>query len=361
MTAKLRVAIVGGGLAGLVVALRRADAGDDVQLFEERARFGGQLHSEVTDGLVVEHGAEGFVARSTAIPAIAERAGVGHALVDQLRDVSFGFDGTTLTRLERGEAARFLGFQVHGDDLGRGIRSFAEGMEQLPRGLVSTLAGAARATLRTSTPIERIERTGNTWRLETNQAQQEADVVVIASSAASAARLLAPTFGEAAARLRRATTLSSVTVTLAYEQEALLHALDGTGFVVKTEVQQEGFRACTFVSSKLPGRAPAGIALLRLFFRPEPQDLEALSDAGWVARAERQLERAIKSRGSPMRAWVSRWANALPVSDEAHLARVSEVEGELVREQLWLAGSAFHGSGIDAAVRSAERTAAAIG
>jgi hypothetical protein len=41
---------------------------------------------------------------------------------------------------------------------------------------------------------------------------------------------------------------------------------------------------------------------------------------------------------------------------------VSALEAALERDRhpIWLAGSAFHGSGIDAAIRSAEATALAI-
>ncbi|HEY1536931.1 MAG TPA: FAD-dependent oxidoreductase, partial [Polyangiaceae bacterium] len=61
-----RIAVIGGGIAGLTVALRRAEAGDQVTLFEAGPKVGGQLSSESRDGFLIEHGAEGFVARSEA-------------------------------------------------------------------------------------------------------------------------------------------------------------------------------------------------------------------------------------------------------------------------------------------------------
>jgi oxygen-dependent protoporphyrinogen oxidase len=48
------------------------------------------------------------------------------------------------------------------------------------------------------------------------------------------------------------------------------------------------------------------------------------------------------------------------VIDAVHRARVSELETALTGSRIRLAGSAFHGSGIDAAVRSAEQAAAAL-
>jgi len=56
MTAR-RVGVVGGGLAGLTAALRCADEGFAVTLFEARPRLGGLTHSFQRDGLwiVVGH------------------------------------------------------------------------------------------------------------------------------------------------------------------------------------------------------------------------------------------------------------------------------------------------------------------
>jgi oxygen-dependent protoporphyrinogen oxidase len=167
-------------------------------------------------------------------------------------------------------------------------------------------------------------------------------------------------FAREAHALGQASTLSSLTVSLAFRREQVEHPLDGTGFVVATEHQQQGFRACTFSSSKLPGRAPADSALLRLFFRPEADELSRLSDAEWVGRAVEQLSRALPIRGELQRAWVSRWKAALPVFGGAHRERVEALEAALSGQNLWLAGAAFHGSGIDAAVRSAEHTARAL-
>jgi oxygen-dependent protoporphyrinogen oxidase len=58
---------------------------------------------------------------------------------------------------------------------------------------------------------------------------------------------------------------------------------------------------------------------------------------------------------------VSRWVDALPVFDDAHRAAVAALERALAPRSIALAGSAFHGSGIDAAVRSAEHAATTLG
>jgi oxygen-dependent protoporphyrinogen oxidase len=130
--------------------------------------------------------------------------------------------------------------------------------------------------------------------------------------------------------------------------------------VVALSAQQQGLRACTFTSSKFIDRAPPGSVSLRAFFRPSDDDLAGLDDAAWIARARGGIARALPVRGEPVRAWVSRWPAALPVFDDAHRAAVDSLERALAQLPIALAGSAFHGSGIDAAVRSGERAAAAL-
>jgi oxygen-dependent protoporphyrinogen oxidase len=351
-----RIGVIGGGLAGLTVALRRVQAGDQVVIFERDDRLGGQLRTEQRDGFVVEHGAEGFVARSEAVPALAEALGIGADLEGQVETRSYGFDGARLVPLAPGEAATFLGFQVPRDELGKGIRTFRRGMGQIVDAL--TTAIERRAQLRPGVRVESVMPEGRRWRVFlAGGSVEEVDAVAVATPAAAAADLLADTAGEVARALSAAPTLSSCTVTLAYARDAVGHPLDGTGFVVAVAHQDHGFRASTFITSKFRDRAPAGMVSLRIFFRPSSGDLGSMSDAAWTERAVACLSRVIPVHGPPACAWVSRWSNALPVFDPTHTARVRSLEDALAGHGLVLAGAAFHGSGIDAAVRSAEAAA----
>jgi protoporphyrinogen/coproporphyrinogen III oxidase len=351
-----RIAVIGGGLAGLVVAFRRRAAGDRVLLFEGTSRLGGQLYTEKAEGFTVEQGAEGFVAGSEAVRALASDLGIESDLTGQLVTRSYAFDGRNLVELLPGEAGELLGFQVARRELGKGIGSFRHGMGELSDALAAKLEGV---DVRFGAGVTRVEAAGAAWRVEHAAGADEADGVVVATSAAAASRILELAFGAPARALARAATLSSVTVSLAYARSAVDHPLDGTGFVVAESAQDEGFRACTFASSKLPGRAPADRALLRIFFRPSEND-HGLSDADWCARAERSLGRALCLRTSFERSWVSRWPDALPVFDDAHRMRVADLEAVLRGRGVALAGSAFHGSGIDAAVKSAEEASRAL-
>jgi oxygen-dependent protoporphyrinogen oxidase len=352
----LRVAVIGGGLAGLTVAFRRQALGDEVVVFEAAARLGGQLHSERSAGFLIEHGAEGFTAGSQALPKLAFDVGIGDSLTEQLTTRSYGFDANGLRLLGPGEAAQFLGFQVARDDLGRGIRAFTTGMQAIIEALTVALDG--RVELHLDDPVRALEATGAHWRVHPRASSaRDFDAVVLTTSSAAAATLLEDAFGASARQLGAASTLSSLTVSLAYTRDQVQHPLDATGFVVAGDQQQHGFRACTFSSSKFAGRAPESHVLLRAFFRPPPGELTGLTDATWVQRAHTALDAALSVQGQPRRAWISRWANALPLFDAPHLACIRTLEAELLGTRIALAGSAFHGSGIDAAVRSAEAAA----
>jgi protoporphyrinogen/coproporphyrinogen III oxidase len=353
-----KVAIIGAGVAGLTAGFRLRERRP--LIFEASGRIGGQIQTEASDGYLIERGGEGFVSRSLAIPALATDLGLPESeLLGQSTLQSYGFDGGQLVPLRPGEAASFLGFQVQKQDLGKGIRSLRRGMGSLIAALEASLRDVSE--LRLQTRVSRVCRQDGALRLEFERGEPlHVDALIVATSAAVAAELLNPLAGESARALSSAATHSSVTVELAYDRSAVDHPLDGTGFVIAASAQQQdGLRACTFTTSKFAGRSPPERVSLRLFFRPAPHD-EAQSDAQWVQRAERALGRVLSVRAGALRSWVSRWPRALPVFDAGLRAQIEALENCLSPHAVLLAGSAFHGSGMDAAVCSAERTAAAL-
>ncbi|SVA30154.1 uncharacterized protein METZ01_LOCUS83008 [marine metagenome] len=358
VSAEERIVIIGGGLAGLTAAVGLSSR-YAVTVLDARPRLGGQILTEVHGGCVVERGAEGFVFRSEALPRLAGAVGLSDQLVGQSVTRSYGFDGERLRVLAPGEAATFLGFQVSRDDLGLGIRSFRGGMGSLVLALIAHLDG--RVGLRTGMAADYIElRSAGVRVVLDDGGSLETDAVIVATPARVAASLLQHNFDPQASALLAAPVLSSVTVELAFARGAVDHPLDATGFVVAQDAQQDGLRACTFTSTKFADRSTSERVLLRLFFRPEAEQLEgslAVNDEGWVGRATEGLRRVLRVTEEPLASWVSHWPDALPVFDDAHRAAVAQLETRLEGAPIELAGSAFHGPGIDAAVRSGERAA----
>ena len=347
-----RIVVIGGGLSGLVAAYRLSRAKHRVLLVESQARLGGQIHTARSDGYVIELGAEGFVARSEVLPKLARELGIERELIGQATLRSLGYRAGELLELAPGEAGAFLGFQVAKDDFGLGIKTFRRGMGQLIDALEQRLASDVE--LRVDARVRQIEARTKGYEIRGDDGLAvQAERVVLATSARVAAELLTPVVGEAAKELTSNQTQSSVTVSLAYPNQALSRPLDATGVVIASEDQLHGARACTFTSAKFLERAPADHASLRVFMRPAAGEHKTLTDANYVTRACEVVARVLGVEAPPLRSWVSRWPDALPVFDAAAKQAVATLETVLKGSRIALTGSAFHGSGIDAAVRSA--------
>jgi squalene-associated FAD-dependent desaturase len=99
--ASRRVAVIGGGLAGITVAVRCVDAGVDVTLYEARSRLGGLTCSFRRGGLWVDNGQHVFLRCCTAYRALLQRLGVEHMTTLQRRlDVAVRSPGRA-SRLRR--------------------------------------------------------------------------------------------------------------------------------------------------------------------------------------------------------------------------------------------------------------------
>lgn len=71
------VAVIGGGISGLAAAYALTKQEDvQVTLFEATDRVGGVLHTEVTDGWVIEHGPESFLAMKPRGIGLAKELGL---------------------------------------------------------------------------------------------------------------------------------------------------------------------------------------------------------------------------------------------------------------------------------------------
>ena len=71
-----RVAVIGGGLAGITAALHCADAGCQVTVFESRPQLGGLTHSFARGDLNVDNGQHVFLRCCTSYLALLRRLGV---------------------------------------------------------------------------------------------------------------------------------------------------------------------------------------------------------------------------------------------------------------------------------------------
>lgn len=354
-------AVIGGGLAGLAAAATLLHGGDHVCLFEASHRLGGQVETEVVDGYVVEHGAESFPLTLEAM-TVLDTLKIADRPVSQIETATLRWEDGRLIALPRGGAAKVLGIRTfEGTHDGGRLSTYRRGLGTIVSRLADRLHG--RVDIRTGNPIAAIRRTNRSWIVETQERNHYAVArVVIAVPPCAAGRLLRPLLPTLADLLDAVPFLSSVSVSLAFPRSAIMHALDATGFVVgggEETGTPEGLIACTFASSKFPGRAPAGHALLRVFYRPDGGAFPlADPDVTWTGRARADLRHVLRLRVAPDRAWVRRWPAAIPRYPSDHVARARLLCEQLRRAvPMEVAGAACCGVGVLPALESGVRAA----
>ncbi|NIV28690.1 MAG: protoporphyrinogen oxidase, partial [Anaerolineae bacterium] len=233
---------------------------------------------------------------------------------------------------------------------------------------LSVLIEALRAQLHDVTvimgqPVVRLARqnTASPYRLRlADGSLLEADAVVLTTPAYVTAELLEPLSFKAAALLAEIHHVSTAVVTLAFQRSQVEHPLDGTGFVVpRLERRPLMGSTCTWTSSKWPGLAPEGFALLRCFFgRAGQEDILQLDDRELLHLAYQELRSLVGLRGEPILTRVYRWPRAMPQYPVGHLQRLAQLEAALSEHPgLVLAGAAYRGIGLPDCVKQAQESA----
>jgi uncharacterized protein with NAD-binding domain and iron-sulfur cluster len=102
-----RVAVIGGGLAGITAAIALAEAGAAVTLLEARPRLGGATCSFTRDGLTVDTGQHIFLGCCTAYRGLLGQLGMtAHAPIQDRFDVTVLAPGSPGTTPRRGRLRR---------------------------------------------------------------------------------------------------------------------------------------------------------------------------------------------------------------------------------------------------------------
>ncbi|WP_336923223.1 protoporphyrinogen oxidase [Aquipuribacter sp. SD81] len=114
-----RVAVLGGGVSGLVAALDLVDAGADVKVLEARPDPGGLLRRQPVGGVDLDVGVEAFLARRPEGVALVERLGLTHRLTSPTAAAAAVWRRDGVRRLPRGTV---LGVPGHGTDLSGVLR-----------------------------------------------------------------------------------------------------------------------------------------------------------------------------------------------------------------------------------------------
>lgn len=294
---------------------------------------------------------------SATVPLVAQPllGGIHAGDVEQLSIKSL-FPRLVEAEVRHGSVIRAFGATHPGAE---GLfRSLSSGMGELVRAIERRLP---EGSLRFGMAATNLRPRDGEWSVECGGEILRARAIVLAVPAYAAARLLSTVDREAAALCAAVPYVSTASVALAWRREDVRHELRGSGFVVARGVGAPRITACTWVSSKWDGRAPAGQALFRAFIGGA-RDPEAVSlpDETLVEIAAREISQALGISGPPRLARVYRWRDAGAQHVVGHLARMEELEGRLsALPGLFVAGSGFRAIGIPDCVADGRAAGAA--
>ncbi len=220
-----------------------------------------------------------------------------------------------LRQLEREYGSVTRGLLEGGSDdpaAGPPFLSLRGGMRDLVTGLADSLVSTRLVTGRAVASLRRAAD-GHGYVLDLADGDTlAAGAVVLATPAYVTAALVAsldPQLAEAHAEIPYAST---AIVTLAYPSEVLSRPLDGYGYVVP-RIEGSDVLACTWTSSKWPGRAPEAHALVRVYMgRFGRRDVTVDSDEELVASARREIAATLAPNTGPAIARVHRWPRGMP-------------------------------------------------
>jgi protoporphyrinogen/coproporphyrinogen III oxidase len=188
------------------------------------------------------------------------------------------------------------------------------------------------------------------------------DAVILATPAASAAKVLAAASPIAAGHLAAIRSASVVLVTFAFARSGIDVPEGASGFLVP---RREGrlMTACSFGSLKWPHWANAADIVLRVSAGRAGDDRPfRLDDETLVDRLRAELSQAFGALPDPTACRVSRWPEAFPQYEVGHPQLVARIETDLARTMpaVALAGAGYRGSGIPACIASGRRAAVAV-
>jgi oxygen-dependent protoporphyrinogen oxidase len=234
--------------------------------------------------------------------------------------------------------------------------SFADGGMQT---LTNRLAERLGDRLRTGVAVERIERSGDGWRIVHDSGDVVVDGVVVATPADVAADLVDGFDADLAVRLSEISYAPMRAVGVAFRTEDVPVPLDGFGFLA---ARNQGVRilGAFYTSSIVPEHAPPGTAYLRIFLGGATDPAIAKLDSDAVkAIVLADLRTILGITAAPVVHHEILWQKAIPQYRLPHRSLVRAIEQlEAPHPRFALAGNAYRGLGVGDNVRDALTVAA---
>ncbi len=228
--------------------------------------------------------------------------------------------------------------------------SLKDGMQLMVDNLVARLSPSA---LHLNRPVQSLRPQENGWMVSAGDESYPFDAVIMATPAHIAATLLQDASHDLSTELRAIPYISSVTVTLAYDQNVRAMLPSGFGFLVP-RIEGKHLLATTFVHNKFSHRAPADRALIRCFLGgSRDQQILPSSDEEIVRIVREELQQILGLAAEPIFTRVYKWNAAMAQYTLGHLERLQRIRHfSQGLPALALAGNGYSGIGVPDCVRS---------
>ena len=228
--------------------------------------------------------------------------------------------------------------------------------------LVEALAGAVGGSVSRESPVEKLSREGNRWRIEIGGPRPRvttADVVISTTPVQSARRFLGGLHPDLDRACVGVPTAPVAVVTLGFRELEMPHPLHGFGYLVPS-TEREKVLGVMWSSSMFPGlRSPRGHVLLRVFLGGvRDPAICSEDDQDLVLASRAHLSRSLGLTADPVLARCFRHRVGIPQYELGHRRRIQVAERALLNlPGLVLAGNSLRGVGVNHCTAVAETAA----
>lgn len=242
-----------------------------------------------------------------------------------------------------------------------GFVTYQSGLRELVDTLVDRIL-AQGGEIRTGVTVSLLERCGHGYRVTIDRDDGpetlRVDGIVLATQAWAAAPLLEPLDHHASAALDHIPHVSNAIVALGFDDSSVAAKLNGFGYVVP-RTEHRPVMAMTWLSSKWPGRAPEGKALIRAFVgRAGQQDILQCPDDTLIDLVRRELSEVLGITATPEIARIFHWDGGMPQYTMGHRGRIAVLDEAVAKlPGLAVAGNMFRGVGLPDCIVSGESAA----
>jgi oxygen-dependent protoporphyrinogen oxidase len=236
----------------------------------------------------------------------------------------------------------------------KGIFSLPGGLTALPNALASAIGDR----IGYATPVESIQRRGNSFVLKIGEADIVADRLILSTPAYITAKLVRDSLPEAASALDKVSYAPVAVMHLGFKTSQFPNPPVGFGMLVPP-VEKKSYLGAIYTSSIFPDRAPEGNTIITVLIggasRPE---LVSRNDAELLDIALIELREALPFAGAPEFQRIIRWQRAIPQYNVGYDAILNELDDvERKNPGLHFLGSYRGGIAIGECVRNATHLA----